>query len=162
MDMNNINVKKVTFDEAVDIQCERFTNLATEEIVVEQDNNHQILIDDYLIVLPELGIAIGDATFCNYDEEYDEFYADWAGTALFSIEADGFHYTMMEQDGMITTLSNQGFNIDNIYNQNKYVLSKVESLIFSSDSDSDSDADTDFELELTKESEDDEELELDF
>lgn len=135
MDMNNVDVKKVSFEEAVDIQCERFTNLDTEEVVVEQDDNHQILIDDYLIVLPELGIAIGDATFCEYDEEIDEFYADWAGTALFSIESDGFHYSMMEQDGMITTLSNQGFNIDNIYNQNTYILSHVESLISYSDSD---------------------------
>lgn len=159
MNMENVNVKKVSFEEAVDIQCERFASLDTEEIVIEQDDDYQILIDDYLIVLPESGIAIGDATFCNYDDEIDEYYADWAGTALFSIESDGFHYVMIEQDGMITTLSNQGFDIDNIYNQNTYVLSKVESLIFRY-SDSESDADADFEL--MTESKENEELELDF
>ena len=79
-----------------------------EEILVEEDENHQIFAINTAIYIPSLKIAVAPAVFMEKDDNTDEFYADWSGTAVFVNLGNGYLvYDMMEQDSILTTLHNR-------------------------------------------------------
>lgn len=122
---NNIKIlNEGTFMDLIekDYDCELFYS-----VLIEQDYNHQIIIDDLIFYIPQLNIAVANAIFNEYDNDEKEYYADWAGTAVFNITSNGFEYYMIEQDDFLITLHNM--NIRNVAEQETYALTNIENII---------------------------------
>lgn len=81
-----------------------------DEIAIEDKNfgdEHRIYVDDIRIVIPELGISVREGTFCNYDEEEENYLTDFSITLIYDAdEEDASNYLYWEQDGPAVTIHN--------------------------------------------------------
>lgn len=76
-------------------------------ITIEQDENYMIAVGDTRVVIPELGISVREGTYFNYDEEEDDYVADFSITLVYGEnESEPTKYDMWEQDSILVTIYN--------------------------------------------------------
>lgn len=99
--MKQIKMKLVDVEETVD-EMEELMELGYE-VVEEEPEEYQILQDGWWVEIPELSLCLYDGVFLNYDEEEQEYFADFSITIIREQGQDGFYF---EQDGMLISLAN--------------------------------------------------------
>lgn len=71
---------------------------------MEGKEDYQIVISGWWVQIPELGIQLYEGTYCNFDENEQEYMPDFSITVIKEEgEADWIYY---EQEGFLITLSN--------------------------------------------------------
>lgn len=91
--------------------------------IMESDENHQIVISGWKVIIPELGLALHEGVFCCFDENEQEYLPDFSVTIIKEIaegeikEGDWLYY---EQDDFVITLAN--------YLHDKMDINRIEQL----------------------------------
>lgn len=91
--------------------------------IMESDEDYQIVISGWQVYIPELGIALHEGVFCNYDEKEQAYLPDFSVTIIKEAaeketkEGDWLYY---EQDGFVITLAN--------YLDGKVDINRIEQL----------------------------------
>ncbi|MBD5543333.1 MAG: hypothetical protein HDR01_03550 [Lachnospiraceae bacterium] len=91
--------------------------------VMESDEDYQIIISGWQVYIPELGIALHEGVFCNYDEEEQAYLPDFSVTVIKEAaeeETKEGEWLYYEQDGFVITLAN--------YLHGKMDISRIEQL----------------------------------
>ena len=74
--------------------------------IVETDEDTQVIVSGYFVLIPELGLQLHDGILCNWDDEERIFMPDASITVVYEVGADRTKYIYFEIDGMETTLYN--------------------------------------------------------
>lgn len=74
--------------------------------IVETDEDTQVIVSGYFVLIPELGLQLHDGILCNWDDEEKIFMPDASITVVYEVGADRTKYIYFEIDGMETTLYN--------------------------------------------------------
>lgn len=74
--------------------------------IVETDEDTQVIVSGYFVLIPELGLQLHDGVLCNWDDEERIFMPDASITVVYEVGADRTKYIYFEIDGMETTLYN--------------------------------------------------------
>lgn len=90
--------------------------------IMESDEDYQIVISGWWVHIPELGLALHEGVFCNYDGEEQAYLPDFSVTVIKEAEeetkeGDWLYY---EQDGFVITLAN--------YLHGKMDINRIEQL----------------------------------
>ncbi len=91
--------------------------------IMESDEDYQIIISGWQVYIPELGIALHEGVFCNYDEEEQAYLPDFSVTVIKEAaeeETKEGEWLYYEQDGFVITLAN--------YLHGKMDISRIEQL----------------------------------
>lgn len=91
--------------------------------IMESDEDYQIVISGWQVYIPELGIALHEGVFCNYDEEEQAYLPDFSVTVIKEAaeeETKEGEWLYYEQDGFVITLAN--------YLHGKMDISRIEQL----------------------------------
>lgn len=99
--MKQIKVKLMEVEEIVD-EMEELVELGYD-IVKDEPEEYQIIQDGWWVEIPELSLCLYDGIFLNYDEEEQEYLADFSLTIIREQEQEEFYF---EQDGMFISLAN--------------------------------------------------------
>lgn len=91
--------------------------------IMESEEDYRIVISGWWVHIPELGLALHEGVFCNYDREEHAYLPDFAVTVVKEAseketkEGDWLYY---EQDGFVITLAN--------FLHGKMEISRIEQL----------------------------------
>lgn len=96
--------------------------------IMESEEDYRIVISGWWVHIPELGLALHEGVFCNYDREEQAYLPDFSVTVVKEAseketseketkEGDWLYY---EQDGFVVTLAN--------FLHGKMEISRIEQL----------------------------------
>lgn len=97
--------KKCRLMEADELISEMELEYIADDIV-ETDEDTQVIVSGYFVLIPELGLQLHDGILCNWDDEEKIFMPDASITVVYEVGADRTKYIYFEIDGMETTLYN--------------------------------------------------------
>jgi hypothetical protein len=74
--------------------------------IVEIDDDLQLLISGWYVVVPSLSLTLRAGVACVFDEEAGMFMPDFDVTVLYEVELMADKWIYYEQDGFTVTLAN--------------------------------------------------------
>lgn len=80
--------------------------LDVEDDISETEEDTQVVVSGYYVLIPELNLQLHEGILCTFDEEEQMFMPDVAVTVVYEVGADRTEYIYFESDGMETTLYN--------------------------------------------------------
>ena len=112
--MENIirtNIRRLQADiDRYDENAETLDEMNIHEIKDENTGENMIITSGPLYVLEDLGISVIEGTYCNYNEEIDDYEPDWSLTLVYDTanihDFDYNNYAYYEQDLPVTALHN--------------------------------------------------------
>lgn len=92
--------------EDVEEIVENLNLLAIPDDIATTEDDTQILVSGYFILIPELELRLYDGILCNWDEEEQMYLPDVAITVFYEKGGDLEKYLYFESDGMEVSLYN--------------------------------------------------------
>lgn len=77
--------------------------------LIEIDENHQIIISGWKVIIPELELALRKGVFCCFDKNEQAYLPDFSVTVIKEMEEEEIkegEWIYYKQDGFIITLEN--------------------------------------------------------
>lgn len=80
--------------------------LDVEDDIAETDEDMQLVISGWNVIIPELNLYLREGVVCIWDEEEKLFMPDFAVTVIYEGDIEGKDWIYYEQDGFVVTLAN--------------------------------------------------------
>lgn len=91
-----------------------------EDDIAETEEDFQIAVSGYYVIIPDMNLQLHDGILCNWNEAEQMFMPDAGVTVIYEVGADRSEYIYFEQDGMVISL----YNLMN----GKICVSRIEKL----------------------------------
>jgi len=80
--------------------------LDVEDDIAETDEDMQLVISGWYVIIPELNLYLREGVVCIWDEEEKLFMPDFAVTVVYEGDIESKEWLYYEQDGFVVTLAN--------------------------------------------------------
>lgn len=80
--------------------------LDVEDDIAETDEDMQLVISGWYVIIPELNLYLREGLVCIWDEEEKMFMPDFAVTVVYEGDIESKEWLYYEQDGFVVTLAN--------------------------------------------------------
>lgn len=98
-------MKEYRFYEVEEAIAEMDT-MDVEDDIAETDEDMQLVISGWYVIIPELKLYLREGVVCIWDEEEKMFMPDFAVTVVYEGDIESKEWLYYEQDGFVTTLAN--------------------------------------------------------
>jgi len=80
-------------------------------IVLNLEENSQIVMDKYYILIPELNLKLYNGLFCTFDSNTNEYISDFSVTVIYEADSFGLDYSYLKKDNCLNSLKNIMYNV---------------------------------------------------